>query len=144
MRRTRSPRWPAAPPPASPSMTRSGVARLLDSLRVADAQDQVTALLDRDPAARVSLDDPGGVARAAGQPAGGGRAGPGHHAGRPRSAARVSVDDPVGVATLLDSLREVDAQDQVTALASRAAAHVPLDNPIGVAELAAPPLGGRR
>jgi hypothetical protein len=36
---------------------------LLRKLRPADAQDQVTAMLDRDPAACVSLDDPGGVAR---------------------------------------------------------------------------------
>jgi hypothetical protein len=41
----------------------SAVAELLRKLRPTDAQDQVTAMLDRDPAACVSLDDPGGVAR---------------------------------------------------------------------------------
>ena len=60
------------------------VAELLHKLREADAQDQVTALLDRDPAARVSLDDPHGVARLLDEPAGGGRAGPGHRAAGPR------------------------------------------------------------
>ena len=39
------------------------MARLLDSLRGAGAQEQVTALLRRDPAAHVSLEDPGAVAR---------------------------------------------------------------------------------
>jgi hypothetical protein len=38
------------------------VAELLRKLRAAGAQDQAAALLDRDPAARVSLDDPYGVA----------------------------------------------------------------------------------
>ena len=39
------------------------MARLLDSLREAGAQEQVTALLRRDPAAHVPLDDPDAVAR---------------------------------------------------------------------------------
>ena len=113
----------------------SAVAELLRKLREADARDQVTALLDRNPAARVSLDDPGGVARLL----------RGLREADARDqvtalldrnpAARVSLDDPGGVALLLDSLREADARDQVTALAGRAAAHVSLADPIGVARL---------
>jgi hypothetical protein len=39
------------------------------------------------------------------------------------------------VARLLDSLREVGTEKQVTALTDRAIAHVPLDDTIGVARL---------
>ena len=59
------------------------VALLLARLREAGAQDQATALLARDPAAHVPLDDPPRRGLAAGQPAGGGRAGPGHRAAGP-------------------------------------------------------------
>ena len=50
------------PPRTSPSTTRARVASLLDRLREAGAQEQVTALADR-AAAHVPLDDPGAVAR---------------------------------------------------------------------------------
>ena len=95
------------------------VTHLLRWLRGAEAQDQVTALLARDPAAHAALDDPGGVAflldwlRAAGvqdqvtallarDP-----------------AAHAALDDPIRVSVLLDTLRKADAQDQVTALLAR-------------------------
>jgi hypothetical protein len=112
-----------------------GVASLLYRLRGAGAQDQVTALLARDPAGHAALDNPDGVAslldalRVAGaqdqvtallarDPAG--------HA---------ALDNPDGVASLLDALRGAGAQDQVAALLARAAAHAALDNPDGVASL---------
>ena len=111
------------------------VAYLLDALRAAGAQDQVTALAAR-AAAHGALDDPYGAAhllrglREAGaqdqvtallarDPAG--------HA---------LLDDPGGVAFLLGGLREAGAQDQVTALLARdPAGHALLDNPYGVAYL---------
>jgi hypothetical protein len=43
------------------------VTKLLDSLRQAGAEEQVTALLRRDPAAHVSLDNPEAVARLLGR-----------------------------------------------------------------------------
>ena len=106
-----------------------GVARLLDSLREADAPEQVTALLHRDPAAHVALGDPYAVARLLDRL---------REAGAPEQvtallhrdpAAHVALGDPGRVAILLDSLREADAQDQVTALADRAAALFPLSDP---------------
>ena len=147
------------------------MARLLDSLRAAGAQDQVTALLRRDPAAHAALDDPAAVAslldrlreagaqdqvtalaaprrrprrprrpgrrgRAAGQPAGGGRAGPGH---RPAGAV---IPPPTSPSTTRSpwprcwtACGRRARQDQVTALADRAAAHVALDDPGAVARL---------
>ena len=60
----------------------AAVARLLGSLREAGAQEQVTALADRVRRPRPPR-RPGRRGQAAGQPAGGGRAGAGHRAGRP-------------------------------------------------------------
>jgi hypothetical protein len=79
------------------------VATLLPSLRAAGAQEQVTELLRRDPAAHVSLDDPYAVVTLL----------------RRDPAGRVALDDPYAVATLLDSLREAGAQHRVTELADR-------------------------
>ena len=90
---------------------------LLDSLQRAGAEGQVTTLLRRDPAARVSLSYPGAVAvlldslRAAGAQR--------QVTALADRAARVSLDNPVAVAVLLDSLRAAGAQRQVTALADR-------------------------
>ena len=113
-----------------------GVAWLLDRLREAGAQEQVTALLHRDPAAHVALDDPGGVARLLDRL---------REAGAQEQvtallhrdpAAHVALDDPGGVARLLQCLREAGAQEQVTALLHRdPAAHVSLDDSGAVAEL---------
>ena len=66
------------------------VAWLLRVFRLAGAHEQAAALLGRDPAARVSLEDPYG-----------------------------SLEDPYGVASLLDSLREAGADEQAAALAGR-------------------------
>jgi hypothetical protein len=122
------------------------VAELLRQLRAVGAQDQVTAMLDRDPAARASLDDPGGVARLLDSLREAGAQDQVTAMLDRDPAARASLDDPGGVAWLLDSLREAGAQDQdqVTVLASRAAAHVSLDDPTGVARLLDSLRGSRR
>jgi hypothetical protein len=49
-------------------------------------------------------------------------------------AAHVSLDNPIAVTYLLDTLHEVGATGQVTALATRAAAGVSLDNPESVTD----------
>ena len=111
-----------------------GVAYLLGWLREAGAQDQVTALLARDPAAHVDLGDPAAVARllrtlrAAG-------AQDQVTALADRAAALAAVGDPVRVAMLLYGLRRAGAQDQVTALADRAAALAAVGDPVRVAML---------
>jgi hypothetical protein len=103
-----------APPPVGAVV----VLPVLRGLREAGAQDQAAALLARDPAAHVSLDDPAGVAllldslREAGaqdQTA----------ALASRAAAHVSLDDPADVHWLLDTLQEAGAQDQAAALTNR-------------------------
>jgi uncharacterized protein YidB (DUF937 family) len=111
------------------------VAWLLDSLRAAGADEQAAALLARDPAAHVALDDPGAVAglldslRAAGAD----EQAAALLARDP--AAHAPLDNPGAVAGLLDSLRAAGAHEQAAALASRAAIHVALDSPHGVGRL---------
>ena len=94
------------------------MARLLDSLRAAGAQEQVAVLLHRDPAAHVRLDDPARRGLAAGQPAGGGRGPAGRRAGVV-SAAHVPLDDLHDTAKLLDRLRAAGADEQVAVLGGR-------------------------
>ena len=110
------------------------VAGLLDSLREAGANEQIAALLHRDPAAHVSLDSPGvgwllyrlREAGANEQAA----------ALADRAVAHISLDDPRTVAGLLGRLREAGANEQVAALLRRdPAAHAPLDDPDAVAAL---------
>jgi hypothetical protein len=82
------------------------------------------ALLDRDPAAHVSVDNPWAAAklldilRKADTPRK-----PGAHgqitALAERAAAHVPLDDPRAAARLLDSLREAGAQEQVSVLVER-------------------------
>ena len=103
------------------------MARLLDRLRKAGAHEQVTALLRRDPAAHVSLDNPWGVAVLLRDLRGSLRreAGAQHQVTallRRDPAAHVSFDGPAaegGVALLQHFLQEAGAQEQVTALADR-------------------------
>ena len=133
-------RGPPAGPPAGGGRGRAGrragcpgrrprpprrpvrVASLLDSLREAGADEQAAALLARDPAAHVFLDEPGRRGPPAGRPAGE-RA----RTSRPprwpsRAAAHAPLDDdPADVARLLDSLREAGAHEQAAALADSAA-----------------------
>ena len=101
------PRYPAA------------VATLLDSLREAGADEQVTVLATR-AADHTNLDDPGHVAilldslREAG-------AGEQVTALATRTVGHTNLDDPGDVAILLDSLQRAGAREQVTALATRTA-----------------------
>ena len=111
------------------------VARLLDSLRKTSAQDQVTALLARDPAAHVSLDDPEASLSLLDSLR---EAGAQHQvtALADRAAEHVTLGDPDGVTSLLEWLREAGEQDQVTTLLARdPAAHVDLTVPGRVAHL---------
>ena len=111
-----------------------GTAVLLRELRAAGAQEQVTALLARDPAAHVALDAPYGVSilldglRAAG-------AQEQVTALADRAAALVPLDNPYGVVSLLRGLQEAGAQEQVTALADRAAGLASLGDPFDIARL---------
>jgi hypothetical protein len=94
------------------------VAELLNTLRWAGTQDQVTALLDRDPAAHVPLDDPDAVAellRALREA--GARDQVDVLAGR--AAAQVALDDPGAVARLLFRLQAPGTQNQADVLAGR-------------------------
>jgi hypothetical protein len=110
------------------------VARLLDSLRKADARDQAAALLARDPAAHAALGDPFGVARLLDSLR---RAGAHEQAAAlaGRAAAHAPLDDPGAVASLLNILRRAGLHEQAAALAGRAAAHAALGDPFGVARL---------
>ena len=111
------------------------VASLLSTMGwVVRRQEQVTVLLDRDPAARVSLDNPRDVAHLLD---GLGAAGAQEQVTTlaARAAAHVPLDRPQAVSWLLGTLREAGAQDQFTMLATRAAAHFPLGDPGAVADL---------
>ena len=85
------------------------VTRLLDSLRAAGAAEQVTALLHRDLAARVSLDDLRAVARLLDRLRAAGAAGAAEQAAAlaERAAAHVSLDDPAAV-TVLPGAEDAD------------------------------------
>jgi hypothetical protein len=95
------------------------VAWLLSRLQAAGAQEQAAALLRRDPAAHVSLGDPGGVAELLSslRAAGARQQAAALLARDP--AAHVSLDDLFAVAELLDGLRAAGAQEQAAALAHR-------------------------
>jgi hypothetical protein len=96
------------------------VAVVLKMLRGAGADDAVRTLLDRDPTAHVSVDDPWTIAwlleelREAGD-------GDAVTALAARTANQASLDDPGDVAHLLEELREAGGGDAVTALAAWAA-----------------------
>jgi hypothetical protein len=87
-----------------------------DVLDVAD--EQAAALLARDPAARVSLDDPAAVAGLLDSLR---REGANEQAAAldARYDAHAPLDDPSAMAALLDRLQEAGADGQVTALADR-------------------------
>ena len=110
------------------------MARLLDSLRRAGADEQVAALAAR-AAAHAPLNEPYGVAFLLGslREAGADEQAAGLLARDP--AAHAALDDPLAVASLLHSLREAGADEQAAALADRAAAHAALDDLDGVARL---------
>jgi uncharacterized protein YidB (DUF937 family) len=111
------------------------VARLLDSLRKAGAQEQLTALADR-AASQVALGDPGDLARLLDSL---------RKAGAQEQittllhrdpAAQVTLDNPHLVSMLVYRLWEAGAQEQITTLLHRdPAAQVTLDRPRAVAAL---------
>ena len=111
------------------------VAALLRRLREAGAQEQVSALLRRDPAAHISLDDPHTVAFLLDSLREAGAQEQVSALLRRDPAAHAALGDPGAVAWLLDSLRRAGAEEQVTALAGRAAADVSLDDRGAVAAL---------
>ena len=105
------------------------VTRILRALRHVGEEDQVTALLARDPAAHVTLGNPYDVAhllRALQEADANQQVAVLLHR---NPAALAALDNPRAVAILLRMLREAGALDQVTALADRAAAHTALDDP---------------
>ena len=110
------------------------VARLLEALREAGADDQATALAAR-AAAHAALDNPYDVAELLRVLRGAGADGQAATLLARDPAAHAALDDPYAVARLLDALREAGADDQAAALAARAAAHTALDNPYDVARL---------
>ena len=112
-----------------------GAADLLGALREAGAQDQVTALLARDPAGHAALDDPRGAADLLGALREAGAQDQVTALLARDPAGHAALDDPYRVADLLSALREAGAQDQFTALADRAAGHAALDKPRGAADL---------
>ena len=95
------------------------IARLLDSLRRADATDQVAALLARDPAAHAPLDDSYAIARLlyALRAAGATDQIAALLARDP--AAHAPLDDSYAVAWLLYAFRKADATDQIAVLLAR-------------------------
>jgi hypothetical protein len=110
------------------------VGYLLRNLRDLGAQEQVAALLARNPAGHVTLHDPkaiGGLlwvlrnVGADGQVA----------ALAERAAPRVPLDDLDVLGRLLRTLRGVEADAQVIPLAERAADHVPVNRPAAVVRL---------
>jgi hypothetical protein len=112
------------------------VANLLCDLQELGADEQVAALVARDPAAHAPLDDPYGVASLlyALWKAGADEQVAALAARDP--AAHAPLNDPSGVASLLTALQEAGVDGQVAALVARdPAAHAPLDDPHGVASL---------
>ncbi|MFE2103023.1 hypothetical protein, partial [Streptomyces sp. NPDC059468] len=123
--------WAADHAPPSDSYA---LARLLDSLQKAGAEEQTAALLGRF-AACVSLDNPDAVVDLLTRLRGVG-ADEWTAALLDRNpAARVSLDNPDAVARLLNRLRWVGADKQAAALLGRAVARVSLDAPYAVARL---------
>jgi hypothetical protein len=94
------------------------VAALLGVLREVGATGQITALLDRDPAAHASLDNPDAVAALLGTLREVGARAQATTLAR-RAAAHASLDNPYAVAALLHALREAGAGAQVAELIER-------------------------
>ena len=100
------------------------------------AHEQAAALLARNPAAHVPLDNPGAVAMLLGslRVVSADEQAAALLARNP--AAHAPLDNSLGVGELLGSLREAGAHEQAAALLARdPAAHAPLDNSLGVGEL---------
>lgn len=115
------------------------LAALLWVLRQISAHDQIQALLARDPAAHVTVDDPAAITellRVLQHIGEGGRVQTSAqiHALAKRAAVGAALDDPAAVAELLRRMREVAAHKEIQVLLARdPAAHVSLDDPTAVA-----------
>ncbi|MGW7646902.1 hypothetical protein [Streptomyces bobili] len=104
------------------------VASLLEGLRKAEATSLVRAVLTRDPAATVSVDDPQWVVWLLDEL----RKLQAHEQIRTlarRAAEETPLDDPDAVQYLLDNLTQAGTFEQFIALAERIAATAPLDKP---------------
>jgi hypothetical protein len=112
-----------------------GVAGLLEALRGAGMQEQVAALLARDPATHTNLDKPSGVARLLDTLCEIGAQEQVATLLARDPATHTNLDEPDAAAGLLYALRDAGAQEQVTTLAERLVAHIGLDEPGIVARL---------
>ena len=108
--------------------------RVLSNLRAAGAEEQIAALLARDPASCVSLGNPRAAAMLLGELR---RLSAGEQltALATRIAAECTVEDPFAAGWLLEELRTAGAVEQFTTLATRAAAHARADKPDSVDRL---------
>ena len=105
------------------------VAALMSALRAAGAREQLTMLINRDPATHVLIDDAWGLGSFVGEL---------RHAGASEQVTRLLDRNPaahvplggltLSVTTLLDSLQAAGAVEQVRTLADRAAAAPPLSD----------------
>jgi len=110
------------------------IAWLLAELRDAEATEAIQALLARDPAGQVQLDDLWDVASLLeGLDAAG--ASDAVRTLAARAAGQASLDDAQAVAWLLAALRKAGADDAIAILALRAAHDASLHDPLGVAHL---------
>ncbi|MFD0903304.1 hypothetical protein [Actinomadura sediminis] len=114
----------------------SGIAALLQLLRKTGAMEQVSALLDRDPAAHVRVDPLHSVSLLSRELL---EAGAREQLAvlAARAAAHGPTDEPASVAGLLKDLGRADADEHAVALADRAASGSPTDAPFAVAALLA-------
>ncbi|WLQ69360.1 hypothetical protein [Streptomyces glycanivorans] len=112
-----------------------GVSSLLNALREIGAEEQLGALLARDPATHVTLDNPAAVAGLLAELQ---EVGAEEQIGALLAqgpATHVVIDNPLALASLLHELRAVGAEEQIDALlAQDPAAHVALNDhqPVGI------------
>ncbi|MFJ4931617.1 hypothetical protein [Streptomyces sp. NPDC088736] len=99
------------------------VAMLLEALRKGGADDQVTALLARDPASHATLDNPVAVAMLLRTLREGGADDQVTALLARDPASHATLDDPEAVAWLLQALREVGPVEQVTVPVAGVASH---------------------
>ncbi|MFB8760687.1 hypothetical protein [Streptomyces nigra] len=111
------------------------VADLLEDMREVGTQEQVAALLARDPAAHANLENPGRVAHLLGSMRKVGAQEQVAALVARDPAAHVNLGNSYGVAALLDQLWATGARNQATALAVRAAERLFDDEPSAVAAL---------